>query len=567
MRHGDKEIEGWTRTVDIKGKKVRFCPDDPEFAKYIDDTFILLAKEHPAFILTDDDVRAYSHDAECFCVRHVAEFNKRMGTNWSEKELREKVAAANQDDPEYKTFLAVQRDMMERLVKRFRAAIDSVDPSIPAGICIAGEETFLVPPMARAIAAKGQKPVMRASTGAYMERYRTSLYGNVMRTLGFTEYYRDSGIDLLAESDTCPHNLWSKSALSFFTHLEVSAFCGMKGSKTWFVNGHKRGRPVSRNYTDILARNRGLLDALSRESDETTGAEGVIVPCFTRFPRWHIAKSHGQFFTVSDTFAQRIFVPFGIPFCVSKDFSRDGIYVVSRKDEVDRFTDKELDQVFAHRVLVGGDAALALTKRGRHDLIGLKAAMRDMRFNSERDAETGEDYPASPSDRMPCFSDLVPSAEVLTQLGFSPYRGSPVFEEAAPGAVVCRNALGGTVAVCAYHTAMYELSQYSEARKAYVMKLLDRLSGKPLPLVCGNDQDVLVLARSRKDGGSLVLAANLNSEPIVSLRLRAPNAKEVSLLAPHGTWQKLDFARDGEWIDIPVPLAFYEAKILKVVGM
>ena len=82
----DMEIEDWTRTVNIKGKVVRFCPDDPGFAKYIDDTFALLAREKPAFILTDDDVRAYSHDAECFCPRHVAEFNRRMGTNYSEKE-------------------------------------------------------------------------------------------------------------------------------------------------------------------------------------------------------------------------------------------------------------------------------------------------------------------------------------------------------------------------------------------------------------------------------------------------------------------------------------------------
>lgn len=552
--------------MNIKGEKVRFCPDDPGFAKYIYDTFVLLAKEHPAFILTDDDVRAYSHDAECFCPRHVAEFNRRMGTSWSEKEVRERVSAAGQDDLVYKTFLTVQRDMMERLVKRFRAAIDSVDPSIPAGICIATEEAFLVPPLARAIAAKGQTPVMRASNGCYMERYRTDLNSAVRRTLGFVEYYRGSGIDLIAESDTCPHNLWSKSALSFFTHLEMSAFCGFKGSKTWFVNGHKLGRPVSRNYTDVLARNRGLLDALAREIAETTGAEGVAMPCFTRFPKWHLAKSKGEFFIVSDAFAQHVFIPFGIPFCVSKDFSHDGIYVVSNKAEVDRFTDEELDQVFSHRVLVGGEAAVALTKRGRSDLMGLKAEGKEFRYNRERDVKTGEDYVAVPSDRMPFFSELAPGAEVLTTLGFSPYRGSPVFEASAPGAVLCRNALGGTVAVCPYHAGMSSLNRYSEARKGYIVKLLDRLCGKPVPYICGNDQDVLVLARSRKDGGSVVLAANLNSEPIVSFRLRAPEARAVSVLAPDGTWKDLDFARDGEWIDLPVPLAFCEAKIFKLSG-
>ena len=229
----DRDIEDWTRTVNVKGEKVRFCPDDPGFAKYIEDVFALVAAEHPAFVMLDDDVRAYSHEAECFCLRHVAEFNERRGTHYSERELREKVSAAKQDDPDYTTFFAVQRDMMERLVRRIRAALDATDPSIPAGVCVAGEETFL------------------------------------------------------DESDTCPHNLWSKSALSFFTHMEVAAFLGYRGAKVWFVNGTKMGSgPVSRSYTDILARNRGVLDALADVAGAASCMGGVALPCFTRFPTW-----------------------------------------------------------------------------------------------------------------------------------------------------------------------------------------------------------------------------------------------------------------------------------------
>jgi len=561
----DKDMEDWTRTVNVRGEKVRFCPDDPGFAKYIDDTFALLAKEKPAFILTDDDVRAYSHDAECFCPRHVAEFNRRMGTEWTEAEVRGKVTAANQDDPIYKTFLSIQRDMMERLVKRIRAAIDSVDPSIPAGICVAAEETFLVPSMARAMAATGQKPVMRASTGCYMERYGMKLPPNVLRTLGFAEYYRDSGIDILDEADTCPQNLWSKSALSFFTHLEVAAFLGLKGAKVWFVNGHKGTQPVSRAYTDVLARNRGMLDALVREIRETTSADGVAVPCFSHFSKWHLASDHTEMFIEPETAARHVFIPFGIPFRAEKDFSRDCVYLVSCASEVDRFADAELDQVFSHKVLVTGDAALALTRRGRSDLIGLEATERQFRFNHERDAATGERYAATPSDNMPFFANLASGAEAVAELGFSPYAGSPVFHAACPSAVLYRNRLGGTVAVCAYHVGMSGLHLYSEARKAYFTKLIDRLLGKPMRYICGNNQDVLVFARTSKDGGAVVMAANLNSEPIKYVRLRAPGAESVFVLSPEGVWRVLDFSRDGEWLDLPESLAFYEAKVFKII--
>ena len=561
----DKDIEDWTRTVNIKGAKVRFCADDPMFAKYIHDTFVLLAKEKPAFILTDDDVRAYSHDAECFCPRHIAEFNRLRGTNYSEKEVRERVAAARQDDPDYKTFLDIQRDMMNRLVGRFRAAIDSVDPTIPAGICVAEEETFLVPPMARAMAAKGQRPVMRVSTGCYNERYATCLPRNVMRMIGFAEYYRDSGIDILDEADTYPHNLWSKSALSFFTHLEVAAFLGFRGAKTWYVNGHKGKFPVSRAYTDVLARNRGLLESLRRESAGMTRAEGVAVPCFSRFPKWHVASNHSEKFIDPETFAEQVFIPFGIPFYAEKDFSRDGIYVVSRKGEVERFTDDELAQVFSHKVLVTGEAALALTERGRQELMGLSAEEREFRFTSERDVATGARYVAKPSDRMPFFSGLAEGTEVITRFVFSPYSGSPVLEDAAPATVMYRNPLGGTVITCAYHTQMSDFHVLSESRKAYVVGLLDRLVGSPLQYICGNDQDMLVFARKCGGGGSVVIAVNLNSEPVGTVRLRALGAKSVSVLASDGSWRALEFTRDGEWLSIPSSLAFYEAKVFKVL--
>ena len=168
------------------------------------------------------------------------------------------------------------------------AAADAVDPSIPGGICVAGEEHFLCAPLARAFAANGQRPVMRTSTGLYAERMSAAgAPGNVCRMMGFEAYYNDSGIDLLCESDTCPHNLWSKSARSFFTHMATAAFVGMTGAKTWYVNAHKGAFAVSRNYTDVLAENPRFLTALAA-AVEGTGWEGLAIPCFTNFPKWHM---------------------------------------------------------------------------------------------------------------------------------------------------------------------------------------------------------------------------------------------------------------------------------------
>ena len=57
--------------------------------------------------------------------------------------------------------------------------------------------------------------------------------------------------------------------------------------------------------------------------------------------------------------------------------------------------------------------------------------------------------------------------------------------------------------------------------------------------------------------------ANLNSEPIRSVRLRVPSASSVSVLAPNGAWRPVEFTRDGEWVAIDEGLAFYQAKVFK----
>ena len=53
----DKDEEKWTRTIDITGRQVRFCPLDPDFRNYIFQVIAELAKEHPCLVMGDDDIR------------------------------------------------------------------------------------------------------------------------------------------------------------------------------------------------------------------------------------------------------------------------------------------------------------------------------------------------------------------------------------------------------------------------------------------------------------------------------------------------------------------------------
>ena len=560
----DKDLEDWTRTVDAKGKQVRFCPINPSFAQYITDTFTLLAKEDPAFILTDDDVRAYSHEAECFCELHMELFNKRRGTAYTAGALRTKLKGSRQDDPDYVAFLAMQREMIEGVVKRARAAIDAVDPSIPGGICVASEEHWLCAPLARAMAAKGQTPVMRTSTASYMERMTAGAVPRcVCRMMGFEEYYRESGIKLLCEADTWPHNLWSKSSRSFLTHMVNAAFAGMDGAKIWYVNGHKGSFPVSRSYTDALAENRGFLAALA---DGVSGSEweGLAIPCFTNFPNWHLVKNHDEFFVEASNVGESICVPFGIPFQTVREFDADRVYALSTAAEVARLSDDDLQRILSRRVVVFRDAAVALSKRGLDRLIGVKAEAKPLTFTCEKDDITGASLTYSPASGSVMF-EVDPKAEVLSTLGFRPFSGSERYDVATPATVLFRNALGGLALTVQYHPRMADNQRYSEARRAWFIAALERLSGEPM-FASGHDQDMLVLARRNANGERIVLAENLNPDPICRLSFRvSAMPSKVERLCGDGLWRTVSAAMDGGKLVCDVPVAFYEAVVLRLV--
>ena len=457
--------------------------------------------------------------------------------------------------------------MMENdVVGRIRRAIDAVDPAIPAGVCIAGEEHRLCAPLARRIAAKGQVPVMRCSTGLYGERMEARWFPySYLRMQGFADAYRGSGIELLDEADTCPQNLWSKSARSFMTHLVASCFTGLKGAKTWYVNGIRAtGIPVTAAYTDVLAKNRGFLDALAREVDGTTPV-GVAVPSFKEANGWHLIHDHGDFFVRGETVCTAV-MPFGVPVCASSDFGDPRlVFVLGDREEVEHLSDADLKRIFSGRVLVFREAALALCRRGcAADFLGVAAERTDALFNAEWDRVNAASMSFSPSMdgsfALTCSGD----GETLSELVFSPYAGAGR-EHVAPASVFFRNALGGRIVTSVYHGRMMNLHQYSEARKRWLAACVDRLADGAGPTLCGNDQDVLLSERMRADGARLVLAVNLNSDPIERLSLRLPSGASVEALSADGRWRPVAGAAHGGFTDLDVPLGFYEAGVVRIL--
>ncbi|MBQ9337815.1 MAG: hypothetical protein IJS14_11035 [Lentisphaeria bacterium] len=558
-----KEIEPWTRAVNLDGDETRFCPLDPGFQEYITEYVTLLAKEKPVFVLGDDDIRSFSSKGpECFCPLHTAEFNRRAGTNFTQEQFRDAVRNSKVGDPVFNAFERLRRDTVNGVAALIRKAIDSVDPEIPAGTCMAGWEMHLHGEICKAIAGK-HPPVFRMGNSQYLEQSPKDFPARVVSTQALRAGYADFPT-VLDEADTFPHNLYSRSSTSFHAKLCSSIMSGLNGAKVWFVNAHRLGYPISRNYTDILAEHRGYYDALAEEAAESE-LEGVVVPCHRNFPHWHPTDTSERFFE-KDSWAAKIFGAFGIPFRCSFDRKTDSIISLAGEGVVDRMSDEELRTVLSGRVLADGNAAIALSRRGFDALTGVHADLTPFVFSGEIDRENGQLYRLSArKSGVPLLSVKDPAAEVLVDFYDSPFGGSLEHEIVAPSAVLFRNRLGGTVCTTAYHMGVLAWDMYNETRHAWMLKMLDRVGGKKFPFAALDEQNIMMLVRRKPDGSAILAVFNLNFDPLKQISIRcAAVPQKVEILANNGVWQPAGTEFSGDVLKVAKPMACYETVILKI---
>ena len=563
----EKECESWQRAVNVKGTVTRYCPLDPGYRDYIRETARKLAACAPALILSDDDVRAFSPLAECTCPLHVAEYNRRTGRNLTGDEMRSLLTSVDRRSAEHTAFVEMQRDTVAGVCALIREGIDSVDPGIPSGVCEPGWAWArrYIADNAFAMAGPSHTAWLRLANGCYHESApKSEMGGLVMRTMSSIERLRGCGALLLDESDTWPHNLWSKSSVAFHAKLATGAFLGLKGAKMWLVNAHKGKYPVSRHYTDILARHRGFYPAVSAAVNASTPA-GVLIPCTCDYPSFNAACGQGNYDSFApDGWGHRIFSWYGIPFTMTQDFGRDGIYALGGKEALAHLSDDDIRKILSHRVIVDGLSLRALVKRGFSELVGAEIVETPPLFTGERSEMSG-DFLSLPKRMSPPVLRALPGAKTLSSIIWRESSYAKDFERVAPACILYRNRLGGTVAAMSYHLGMGASYLYSEGRQRFVNDVLDSLAGEAVDNICMNAQNVLALERRAADGSDLVLLQNLNYDPErEALLRRRVRPSSVEVMDDHGAWRAAAFSWAEGIVTIPGDWPCYGVKFLRL---
>ena len=544
----------------------RYCMLDPKFRKYTHDAMVLLAKQHPAFFLMDDDMRTINNGpngVECFCASHMKLYNERMPRKFKDaRELIDYLEKAPSSDPVVQIFEQIRRETLLGYAKLVRDAIDEVDPSIKCGYCSGGGEYLLAGDIARTLAGKNES-FMRINDGNYLEMWSQE-FNDVMYHCAFKSRAAGKIDYILDESDTCPHSRYAKSAISMHSHITGAILNGASGGKLWITNlQNKDVKSSTAAYEKILKEHRAFYDALLAEMPHVSW-QGPVTPLVDVTRNFNPARARQSFFALQD-WQIKLLNRYGIP--AHYEYVEKGADAVYMLDGTLAacLSDEELRTVLSGKALVDGYAAIRIAERGMASLLGCTPVPEAYRTSGETMA-----FPPYYKMRhqnngsLPKLTRVAKEAVVLSDLKLID-RSTGETTYVAPGTILYRNPLGGTVVTRSLAVGVNRYNDEAPEIKAFLLNIFERLSPDLVPFYVGEEQPVYFRCGKRDDGGYLLALVNLSFDALENIDIRTKKSvKTVEFLDGDGVYKPLKFKTCENGIVIAQSVASYEPLILRV---
>ena len=240
--------------IDGKESGVTCCPLDPGFRAYMKEQMRILATHKPGAVMIDDDVAMLYRDTRgCACHRHMAEFNRRAGTNMTRQELYEHITGSSPEDQQYaQLYVDVQRESLVDFVKCIREGINEVDPTVQGIVSGIYVSTFceFSGEVGNAFAGKGNPVIVRYNGGPYAKPGPYGFTSNVFRAAILRENLKDQVDIFLAETDTITVTV---PAPLRCTPIMLPSLCRVRraqntGSRSFAAGGRKPVRRIGGSW-------------------------------------------------------------------------------------------------------------------------------------------------------------------------------------------------------------------------------------------------------------------------------------------------------------------------------
>lgn len=569
LRDKMRGFEGLTDISGIKAKS-QACPLGPAWREWLKGAYLRYASAGPRVLWLEDDMRIHHHRPvkfACFCDRHLKEFAKIAGREFTREELAAEVLKPGEPTEIRKLWLDFLGSVIVDVVRMVADAVYSQYPEVQLGLMTSapwfhGMEVRDWDGLMEALAGNHGNVFIRPCMGNYNELSDRGLYPSRQFVAGTIKCVRKPA-RFCTEVENWPFTRFSKSVS--FTRMQLLASATMKcQSMTLNLYDHL-GTPLydESEYGVMLRDTHPMLDALTAVYAPEGVERGVGVLMNEqggKFKKLAEGAEYGDISMSSEPWAD-IIEALGAP----ATWAESPVTVVTgQKLEAE---EDRLDEIFKGGVLLDLSAVRPLIAMGREELAGVEIIETFKRKEKELPAEEPVEAQFGGEGGRYMTADHI-SVE-FTFGHYRPLEGAraismlvnPDREPQMPGFVICDNPLGGRTAVCPIDLSggmpIWFLNWH---RKRQMLGLLDWLfrGRSPLEIWCGAYP---LPIRTDYPDYTLVSAMNLSQDVWPRTRMRLGDiekAGKCQMLHTSGEWRELNDMKAGEngleiGIDHPVP--------------
>ena len=548
----------WQQVVNINHTQAgRCCILDPDFRNYLAHIIRTIASEHPHYLMIDDDLRQiHGEGLECFCPRHMEQFNSGLEKKFTAEELMQAIKNANPGDSILQRFEELRKENMIGIARLIRSAIDEVDPNLPCGCCTPSGEFPVEKDIAFALAGSNP-PLIRLCNGDYGV-FDTREFPYIDYKSVFLRRMMKGVEDVIDEADTCPHNRYSKSAISLHSKLALAALNGETGAKLWLTNTKFPDAYTERKYDALLAKYKNYYPAIEKiiKNAEPHGFVTPLPSPEDLCKVWHPLRFTDCYYKIC--WQYQVLAHIGIPGCFDDVDGIGNRIALLTSDMLRFFDDTVLRKILSGKVLMDQQTAIALVERGFAAELGVKVVTEKYWTQYEQwhngfSAAIPTVSSAPGMNGKYCEPDS-PESIVLSRRYYKRFHHDQKPLDAGAGTILFDRRI--------MITAMSLKGRCCHPRISRLLKMqLETLLQGEIPLYVECDQNIFTKQFKLSDGSALLAVFNLSFDPQEGIELKGSlNFSSVEQLSPEGIWIPVSF-RNGI---VDLTLHTFEHSILKL---
>ena len=497
------------------------CHTGEKLIKFHEEKIKRVAKTGADIYMLDDDFHQHHGKSGkikgCFCDGHKKLFDEICNGKLDFNQLKEKYW---DDCPnEYRsTYFKALGVSLENFIKRLRAAADTVNPNMRIAICLHPADYFMngTDPITLAKLAAGKtKPLVRligAPYWDYFADYPDRLASVFELERAQQEYFKNSGIETMAEGDSFPRPRYTCSAAQLELFDMAMRADGKADGILKYMFCYRASADYETGYVDEHVLNTPIYQKISEHFADKTAVGARIYQFPDKYAEFQTKYAdYGPTASIIPTEGY-ILSQLSIP----TTYEGKGIAGVTFGENAKYLTDEQL----SNGILTDVYGAMVLTERGID--CGLKKVVGKLAVGGEffDDLASARVFAHDKSQYKIEISD---KAKVLSKYSVGSYFIHEDVEKQSndPATYIYENEKGQRFCVMAFNAkeSVASVKSLLEHYRSYgksklLMDALEWLGGKKLPARCEHNPDLYVMAKKGDDGAMAVGLWNLCRDKI-----------------------------------------------------